>query len=230
MNTKKRIVFLTLMAVSICAFSSRALAWLPTGWVYHTPNFAYSHSENTWYYLNEPDTQWRVNMSTYTWGQLSEARGWTFYNFPWAYSHDESAWYWYNMGDTQWAANLTSGGWSRLGATGSGDVKVTLTWDTTADLDLYVTEPNGETISYLNRSSSTGGQLDRDDRDGFGPENIFWPTGSAPSGQYSVTVKHFSGALPSTYTVVVVVGGASSEYSGTLTTNREEHFVTEFQY
>lgn len=77
--------------------------------------------------------------------------------------------------------------------TGDGDVKFTLTWDTDVDLDLYVTEPSGDTIWYGNRSSTTGGQLDTDDRDGFGPENIFWPTDFARPGSYRVEVKMYSG-------------------------------------
>jgi hypothetical protein len=51
-------------------------------------------------------------------------------------------------------------------SSGFGDVKVTLTWDSTADLDLYVRDPDGTTISYQNTTSPSGGQLDVDDRDG----------------------------------------------------------------
>ena len=46
----------------------------------------------------------------------------------------------------------------------SGPVQITLAWDTGADLDLYVTEPSGFTISYLDRSSPSGGVLDHDAR------------------------------------------------------------------
>src|SRR5690606_3310657 len=43
---------------------------------------------------------------------------------------------------------------------GSGDVQVTLEWGSNADLDLAVTEPSGERISFGNRGpTSTGGQL-----------------------------------------------------------------------
>ena len=82
--------------------------------------------------------------------------------------------------------------------TGDGDVKFTLTWWDDSDLDLYVTEPSGETIWYGNRASSTAGTLDQDDIDGatgghdlFAVENIFWPTDFAIAGDYYVEVKMF---------------------------------------
>lgn len=80
--------------------------------------------------------------------------------------------------------------------TGDGDVKFTLSWDTDVDLDLYVAEPNGEIIWWQNRTSVTGGVLDVDDTDGFGPENIFWPTDQAPVGTYTVWVEMYSGDKP----------------------------------
>jgi len=99
---------------------------------------------------------------------------------------------------------------------GHGDFQATLTWDTTADLDLWVTDPYGETIRWSNPSSASGGQLDRDDTDGFGPENIFWPPGAAPEGDYLVQVHHWSGASPSGYSVLVQVGVQSYAFSGTI--------------
>ena len=48
---------------------------------------------------------------------------------------------------------------------------VTLTWQQPTDLDLYVTAPNGETAWWGQRQISVG-ELDRDDIDGFGPENF----------------------------------------------------------
>ena len=56
---------------------------------------------------------------------------------------------------------------------GGGDVQITLTWDNTADLDLHVIDPQGERIAYFSPTSTSGGMLDVDDVDGFGPENIF---------------------------------------------------------
>lgn len=99
------------------------------------------------------------------------------------------------------------------GGLGTGDVQVTLTWDNSADLDLYVLEPSGATISYGNRTSASGGQLDVDDTDGFGPENVFWPTGQAPVGTYQVQVNLFRGS-PTPFRVRVLNGGEVTEHSG----------------
>ena len=98
--------------------------------------------------------------------------------------------------------------------TGDGDVKFTLTWNNDTDLDLYVTEPSGEVIWFGNRNSSTGGQLDTDDLDGEGPENIFWPTDFARPGSYRVYVKMYSGNKETTFRVKPKVGDT---YYNTLT-------------
>lgn len=76
---------------------------------------------------------------------------------------------------------------------GSGDVQVTLEWDSAADLDLAVTDPTGEQVSFTTPESPTGGRLDDDanescERDGDPVENVFWPTDGAPVGTYTVDV------------------------------------------
>ena len=103
---------------------------------------------------------------------------------------------------------------------GHGDFQATLTWDTTADLDLWVTDPFGETIIFYNPDSASGGHLDVDDTNGYGPENIFWPPGAAPEGDYLVQVDHYSGASPTGYMTLVQVAGASFPFSGTIYDNQ----------
>jgi hypothetical protein len=78
---------------------------------------------------------------------------------------------------------------------GTGDVKVTMTFDQPVDLDLVVTEPSGEVIYWGNPDSDTGGTLDLDanrlcvlDKN---IENIFWET-DAPVGEYEIGVSYFS--------------------------------------
>ncbi|HNJ96996.1 MAG TPA: hypothetical protein PLV13_02645 [Ilumatobacteraceae bacterium] len=79
----------------------------------------------------------------------------------------------------------------------TGDVRVTLTWGDTADLDLAVQDPNGEEINYDQRSSSSGGQLDVDANSGCTAavtspaENVIWGT-DAPTGQYVVQVSLYN--------------------------------------
>lgn len=102
-----------------------------------------------------------------------------------------------------------------LQALGSGDVAVALQWSGAPDVDLYVTDPFGATISYQNKASASGGQLDRDDTDGFGPENIFWASGKAPKGNYSVQVQLYSG-YSANYSFSLLVNGKRQTYNGTL--------------
>ncbi len=92
---------------------------------------------------------------------------------------------------------------------GTGDVQVTLRWGGGVDLDLHVIDPAGEEINYSSRTSTSGGQLDQDDQSGCTGcvENIFWPSGGAPSGEYQVFVVNFSGDPVTSYTLEIIVGG-----------------------
>jgi hypothetical protein len=112
---------------------------------------------------------------------------------------------------------------------GFGQVKVTLTWNTGADIDLWVTEPNGNRIFWSSPTSSTGGILDFDDLDGPGPENIFW-TENAPSGTYLVQVQNFSsnGATSTNYTVQTEINGIVEVFRGSLSVDNQVNDVTQF--
>ncbi len=111
-------------------------------------------------------------------------------------------------------------------SSGGGDVQVTLTWETSADLDLWVTDPRGERIYYGNPISDSGGELDRDDTNGYGPENIFWPRDGAPAGTYTVQVDHFAGASPTDFDVLIQAFGYVKTYSGTVRSGETETIVT----
>ncbi len=102
------------------------------------------------------------------------------------------------------------------GFLGSGAVQITLWWDTDADVDLYVVDPSGAEISYQNRSSPSGGTLDRDARGACNTpqrettENVFWNTERPPSGRYQVIVDYFDACQRGGTTPVVLsisVGG-----------------------
>lgn len=77
----------------------------------------------------------------------------------------------------------------------SPDFIATLRWSGAPDYDLHVTEPNGNEIYYSNSGPSlTGGWLDTDTNPGCSSEaaspteNVVWPRGSAPLGQYRIKV------------------------------------------
>jgi hypothetical protein len=121
--------------------------------------------------------------------------------------------------------------------TGTGDVQLTLNWESTADLDLEVTEPDGTTIYFSSPGpSATGGQLDVDSNVGCADdgsvENIFWPTGEAPAGSYTVTVTGYSltqydgtSCGSGDYTLTIKVAGDERTESGTVAEG-EEVFYT----
>lgn len=90
---------------------------------------------------------------------------------------------------------------------GTGDVQATLRWNTDADLDLHLIDPDGAEIAFYAPSSASGGQLDVDDvplsgDNGPHVENIFWPPGEAPNGAYQAYVQNFAGS-PSEYTLEI---------------------------
>ncbi len=99
---------------------------------------------------------------------------------------------------------------------GTGEVQVSVSWDTLSDVDLHVVEPNGEEIFFANAVSATGGELDLDSNaacniDGLNNENITWGMGSTPgAGEYIVRVDYWSNCgltATTNYTVTVQVGG-----------------------
>jgi hypothetical protein len=111
---------------------------------------------------------------------------------------------------------------------GTGDVQISLTWDTYSDVDLWLTEPNGNKIYYANSVSNTGGVLDFDNTYAFGPENIYY-SNEAPSGTYKVEVNYYSGAPVEThYNVVVKNGSTYNTYEGILSTEDQTNTVVSF--
>ena len=90
----------------------------------------------------------------------------------------------------------------------------TLTWNTTADMDLHVIEPGGSHVYYAAPTGATA-RLDVDDTNGFGPENIF--VNSAAAGTYQVYIVHYSGAAPTASTIALTLGGQTITLSRTTT-------------
>ena len=91
-----------------------------------------------------------------------------------------------------------------------GDIQVSVTWDTQADVDLHVVDPSGEEIYYGNLTSNSGGELDLDanaacSTSNLRQENVGWAPRTAPTGQYIVRVDYWSscGAVQTDYIVTV---------------------------
>lgn len=97
---------------------------------------------------------------------------------------------------------------------GDGDIKMTLTWDFVSDVDLHVIDPTGFEIYFANKRAPSGGWLDYDNTYAYGPENVYWPSGTAPVGNYRVFLHHYSGAIGGNYTVVVKAGTHSRTFRG----------------
>lgn len=109
---------------------------------------------------------------------------------------------------------------------GTGALQISLSWDTATDQDLHVTDPSGTRIYYSNKRSSTGGELDRDDLDGFGPENIFW-TQNAPDGTYKVQVHDYERSYtPNNFVVTISTPSGSRTYTGQTQSGSKKDVVT----
>lgn len=97
-----------------------------------------------------------------------------------------------------------------LGGRQPDDLKFTLTWDTMdTDVDLYVRTPGAQTLYYANRAGG-GGQLDVDDTNGLGPENVTFthdPANPTPPGAYAFAAQYFRGTIPTRATITVRLNG-----------------------
>ncbi len=86
----------------------------------------------------------------------------------------------------------------------TGDIQISLAWNTTDDVDLHVEfTPHGKgalmsEINWQSRRGRYGGYLDIDMNAGGGRfsrapvENIFWPRGSSPKGFFRVGAQLFA--------------------------------------
>ncbi|MBP5283092.1 MAG: YfaP family protein [Treponema sp.] len=70
------------------------------------------------------------------------------------------------------------------------DVRVILTWNTDdCDIDLWVTDKDGEKCYYGNRLTANGGRMSRDFTRGYGPEEFSIRT--APDGKLKIEVHYY---------------------------------------
>jgi len=108
----------------------------------------------------------------------------------------------------------------------SSDVQVSLMWNNYNDLDLHIVCPSGERLHGGNKTSACGGVLDVDANvraETRKPvENVFWPEGTAPGGQYHVYVHYYKkhnkrrSKDPTSFQIIVNSGGETTEYTAEL--------------
>ena len=127
---------------------------------------------------------------------------------------------------------------TRVADLGTGDVQVTLIWNSTNDLDLWVVDPQGEKIYFGQKTSLSGGLLDVDANAGCGTvtsqpvENIFWPSGEAPLGGYALSVNFFrqcEAVADTPFTLRALVDGQIQEFTGVLHALNETVEVYRFE-
>lgn len=120
----------------------------------------------------------------------------------------------------------------------TGDVRVSLIWNTRNDLDLHVIPPSGEELYYAHKTSACRGELDVDMNvrgDSTKPvENIYWPAGGAPRGKYRVFVQNYAFHEPSRaeydFRVEVYVAGTATRYDGKISSLKVNQPVCEFEF
>jgi len=101
------------------------------------------------------------------------------------------------------------------------DLRASLIWNDTNDLDLHVVTPSGEEIYFSNKASSCGGMLDVD-RNVAGEtdapvENVMWPKHKAKAGRYRIFVRNYryhEDPAPIDFRVEVFYGGHSQIIRG----------------
>jgi hypothetical protein len=116
----------------------------------------------------------------------------------------------------QYGATTTST--ATLTQVGTGDVQVSVSWDTPSDVDLHVVGPDNVEIYWAHTGSTTSGNLDLDSNaacaiDNVNNENVTWPTGSAPAGTYTVRLDYWANCTvaATNYVVTVKVAGRAAQ-------------------
>lgn len=96
-----------------------------------------------------------------------------------------------------------------------GAITVTLTWNSSTDVDLHVFEPNGTHVYYRHQNGSSG-ELDIDDTSGHGPEHFFVQCSRLLAGTYLVGVNYYSGSVTETANIQVRAGAEVRSFLRTL--------------
>jgi hypothetical protein len=109
------------------------------------------------------------------------------------------------------------------------DVRASLMWNNTNDLDLHVVAPSGERIFFNHKRSKCGGWLDVDMNVGGETtkpvENVQWAKDTAPEGDYRVVVRNYTfhepKHEPTSFIVELEVNGDVQHFEGVISPNGE---------
>ena len=98
---------------------------------------------------------------------------------------------------------------------GGGSIQITIGWDTGSDIDLYVLDPLGDTLSFQRPTSPGGGRVDHSGRGDCEAamanpqiENARWVNRSPPPGEYEVALRYWGECITGGGPTVVVVSVA----------------------
>lgn len=117
-----------------------------------------------------------------------------------------------------------------------GDIEVTLTWDTNADLRLLVRDPFGSSVYSDSAVVQSGGRLGATGNLNCTPTDevpvfyIYWPPGQLRIGTYEVEVWYLSecgDTRPTTFSLFVVANGQLA-YADTAFIGFRDHYLTSF--
>lgn len=115
---------------------------------------------------------------------------------------------------------------------GSGELRVSLSWNVVSDFDLHVVTPEGVHISFESPEAG-GGILDVDDcidecenDEGTHVENIYFPD-TPPRGAYEVWVHNFNGRRAGSFDISVT-GAANTNFTGDLAASMQSSPRFEF--
>lgn len=102
------------------------------------------------------------------------------------------------------------------------ELRIVLTWDAdNTDIDLHVTDPNGEHCFYSNPRTSQGGMMSRDFTGGYGPEEFVLRR--ATPGKYRIAAKFYGNRQQ------VLAGATTLQvklFSGFATPAQKERLIT----